>query len=377
MVHISKIHKVLMGKLVNLFRRFISSKLPRLHKDANSHHPEDYFKYESIPYKIGYMDDYEIIRKLGHGKYSEVYEGIDIMNNIPVTIKLLRPVNKSKVTREIRILTLLQVHSNIPKLYDIIRDRLSGTPGFILEYAPNVDFRDLWKVLTDFEVKYYMYEVLKTLDYSHSKGIMHRDIKPHNIMIDHPRRKLKVIDWGLADLYVPDHKYNVRVASRYFKSPELLVGMQQYNYSLDTWSLGCVLAGIVFKKEPFFYGEDNEDQLVKIAEVLGSQALGEYLFKYRIVIDSLFEQKIGYKDKISFNDFVTVDNSELATPDAIDLISKLLVYDHIDRLLPLEAMEHHYFSDVKKMWQMIERNEEINPSAPYFCTAEILKSKNK
>jgi casein kinase II subunit alpha len=62
-------------------------------------------------------------------------------------------------------------------------------------------------------------------------------------------------------------EYNVRVASRYFKGPELLVDFQEYDYSLDMWSLGCMLAGMIFKKEPFFHGQDNYDQLVRIAKV--------------------------------------------------------------------------------------------------------------
>lgn len=63
------------------------------------------------------------------------------------------------------------------------------------------------------------------------------------------------------------HRYNVRVASRYFKGPELLVDLQDYDYGLDMWSLGCMFAGMIFRKEPFFYGHDNYDQLVKIAKV--------------------------------------------------------------------------------------------------------------
>ena len=74
---------------------------------------------------------------------------------------------------------------------------------------------------------------------------MHRDIKPHNIMYDHEKRQLEIIDWGLADFYFPNKDYNVRVASRYFKGPELLVDYQYYDYSLDIWSLGCTLASIV------------------------------------------------------------------------------------------------------------------------------------
>ena len=68
-----------------------------------------------------------------------------------------------------------------------------------------------------------MLEILKALDYMNSKGVIHRDMKPHNIVIDHEKRCLKLIDFGLAEFYMPDQDYNVRVASRYFKAPELLL----------------------------------------------------------------------------------------------------------------------------------------------------------
>jgi casein kinase II subunit alpha len=195
-----------------------------------------------------------VIKKLGRGKYSEVYEGINTENDNRIVVKVLKPVKKAKIRREIKILKTLKGGVNIINLLDVVRDPATKTPALIMEYVDtgDQDFRKLYRTFTDFDVKYYIYEILKGLDYCHSMGIIHRDVKPHNIMIDHKRRKLRIIDWGLAEFYHPGQNYNVRVASRYFKGPELLVNYNYYDYSLDIWSLGCMFAGMLFHREPFF-----------------------------------------------------------------------------------------------------------------------------
>ncbi|MBA0620259.1 hypothetical protein Godav_006013 [Gossypium davidsonii] len=202
----------------------------RVYSDVNVLRPKEYWDYESLTVQWGDQDGYEVIRKVGRGKYSEVFEGKNVNNNERCVIKILKPVKKKKA-----------------------------------------------------------------LDYCHSQGIMHRDVKPHNIMIDHELRKLRLIDWGLAEFYHPGKEYNVPV---WLPGPELLIDLQDYDYSLDMWSLGCMFVGMIFRKEPFFYGHDNNDQLVKIAK-------------------------------------------------AIDFLDKLLRYDHQERLTAKEAMVHPYFSQVR------------------------------
>jgi len=113
-------------------------------------------------------------------------------------------------------------------------------------------------------------EMLKCIEELHNRGFLHRDIKPHNVMIDPQKRTLKLIDWGLAEFYHPGTEYNVRVASRHYKGPELLTDLQDYDYSLDMWGFGCMLGSMFFLKEPLFKGSNNKDQLVKIVKVLGS-----------------------------------------------------------------------------------------------------------
>jgi casein kinase II subunit alpha len=154
------------------------------------------------------------VRQVGRGKYSEVFEGVNTFNNECCVVKILKPVKKKKIKREIKILQNLCGGPNIVKLLDIVRDQQSKTPSLVFEYVNNTDFKVLYPTLSEYDIRYYIYELLKALDYCHSQGIMHRDVKPHNVMIDHEQRKLRLIDWGLAEFYHPGKEYNVRVASR-------------------------------------------------------------------------------------------------------------------------------------------------------------------
>ncbi|KAH9712292.1 Casein kinase II subunit alpha-4 [Citrus sinensis] len=262
-------------KIGKSVRRSGAPSKARVYSDINVVRPREYWDYESLTVQWGEQDDYEVVRKVGRGKYSEVFEGVHCTDNEKCIIKILKPVKKKKA-----------------------------------------------------------------LDYCHSQGIMHRDVKPHNVMIDHEQRKLRLIDWGLAEFYHPGKEYNVRVASRlrYFKGPELLVDLQDYDYSLDLWSLGCMFAGMIFRKEPFFYGHDNYDQLVKIAKVLGTDELNAYLNKYHIELDPHLAALVGRHSRKPWSKFITVENQHLAVPEAVDFLDKLLRYDHQERPTAKEAM---------------------------------------
>uniref|UniRef100_A0A3Q3QAT3 non-specific serine/threonine protein kinase n=1 Tax=Monopterus albus TaxID=43700 RepID=A0A3Q3QAT3_MONAL len=283
----------------------------RVYADVNTLKSREYWDYEAHVPNWNNQEDYQLVRKLGRGKYSEVFEAINITNNEKVVVKILK----------------------------------SRTPALVFECINNTDFKELYQKLTDYDIRFYMYELLKALDYCHSMGIMHRDVKPHNVMIDHQMRKLRLIDWGLAEFYHPSQEYNVRVASRYFKGPELLVDYQMYDYSLDMWSLGCMLASMIFQKEPFFHGQDNYDQLVRIAKVLGTDELFGYLRKYHIELDPRFKDLLGQQSRKRWEQFVQTENQHLVSPEALDLLDKLLRYDHQQRLTATEAMEHPYFCE--------------------------------
>jgi casein kinase II subunit alpha len=313
---------------------------------VNVQMPREYWDYESLPVVWNSPDRYEIQKKIGRGKYSEVFLGWDCQTEKPVVIKVLKPVKKKKILREMKVLQNLQGGPNIVQLIDAVRDPHAKTPSLIFEYIKAVDFRVLFPQLTDMDIRFYVFELLKALHFAHSKGIMHRDVKPHNVMIDPEARQLKLIDWGLAEFYHPATNYNARVASRYFKGPELLCELPMYDYSLDLWSLGCTVAGMIFMKEPFFHGKDNQDQLVRIARILGTDELDAYLEKYNLTLDPKLAAAVGRHSKKPLTVFINRTNQHLCSPEALDFVEKLLRYDHQERPTALEAMQHPYLAPI-------------------------------
>ena len=119
------------------------------------------------------------------------------------------------------------------------------------------------------------------------------------------------------------------------------------------------MAEMIFKKIPFFKGEDNDDQLVKISQVMGSIGLTNYIKKYNLKID-VEEHKMFYAyPKVPFTNFVNSSNKSFTKPEALDLLECMLVYDKAQRINAKDAMEHKYFEPVKKYLAEKNQSEQI------------------
>lgn len=214
---------------------------------------------------------------------------------------------------------------------------------------------------------------------------LQRDIKPRNILINRqwpPGKRsiddassslgpppLMLIDLGLADFYLPNQNYNVRVASRHYKAPELLLGNEYYDYGIDMWGLGCILAGLLLRREPLFRGKDNVDQLGKIVAVLGSKDLFKYVQKYSLRLSNDLNkvirkysvrnnpsgQRKAWLSLMATENVAAQKNggsresapNPVPSPEGMNLLDQLLVYDHETRLTAREAMMHPFFDDVR------------------------------
>lgn len=305
--------------------------------------------YEKVTIVWSSPDDYEIDYKLGAGKYGTTYLGTKKSTGQRVAIKCLVPITMRKVKREIVLLHTIQGGPNVLNLIDLIEDPESGGQSIVVEMVDHEEHDIQYPRFTPDDVRYYMYQLLKGLAYIHSCGVFHRDVKPQNTMYDAEKRKLVVVDMGLGEHYYPDQDYNVKVASRYFKGPELLLHNRWYDYALDVWSAGTMLASLIFKKEPFFKGKDNADMIKKHAEVLGTDALNAYLKRHNLKLRDDEQEVVPVNcPKKDWTEFVNANNKQFAVPEALDLLSKMLVLEGEERISARDALEHPWFKTLRE-----------------------------
>lgn len=320
----------------------------RQYADANKDRPREYFDYKRSNLKWHSGEPYQFIGKLGKGHYSEVYEGFDSKHQRKCVIKRLNHEKLPRILREVSVLKNLHGGPNIIELLDTIIDQETKTRCMVFEYVKNRNPRKLYPTLSDLDIRFYLLQMLRALHHAHSNGIMHRDIKPTNIVIDHRQRLLRVVDWGMAEYYHPGEEYIAKtVCSRFYRAPELLLDYKTYDYGVDLWSLGCVFANLLFIKPAFLRGADNKDQLQKIVELMGASAFHAYLKKYGLSLPK--GVKLGKRSgkKVTWSRFIRAGDEERFGTGALDLLDRLLTLDHVKRITAKEALAHAYFDSVR------------------------------
>lgn len=192
-----------------------------------------------------HSDDYELATKIGYGKYSEVYSGFNVLTHERVALKLLKEVNMTKIKREIKIMQAVETVAGVSRFIEVCVE--PGTQKVLLAtaFVEGVGLSTAMPTLEEKEIKSIVYQILQILAKSNERGVMHRDVKPANMILNKTSNKITLLDWGLAEFYIPDREYFVKVSTRPYKAPELLTGIKKYDYRMDVWSVGCILAAMV------------------------------------------------------------------------------------------------------------------------------------
>ena len=293
--------------------------------------------------------NYTALSILGKGAFGIVYKARNENTNQIISIKRVYQDRRYQ-NRELEILKQLN-HHNAVRLIDFFYTK--GDKGeddvflnCVMDYISNTLSRELrinYKNKTQFDaflVKIYSYQIIKLLQYIHSIGICHRDIKTQNILIDKETNKLEICDFGSAKKLIPGKTSTAYICSRYYRAPELIFGATEYTNQIDVWSAGCVIAELILGR-PLFPGESSSDQLVEIIKVLGTPTKEDIISMNPQYKEHKFPDiKPTPWDKVFRNRNI---------PDYfLDLISKLLVYNPEKRLTPKEASEHKFFEELKQ-----------------------------
>lgn len=239
--------------------------------------------------------------------------------------------------REIKLLQSLR-HQNVVRLFEMMVS--NGSVFMVFEYMDH----DLTGVLSQTQfafseanLKSLCSQMLAGLAYLHHKGVIHRDIKGSNILINN-RGELKLADFGLARFYQKRRRsdYTNRVITLWYRPPELLFGATVYGPEVDMWSAGCIMLEL-FTKKPVFQGNDEIHQLEVIYRVFGTPTPE----RWQEITELPWYELVKPKEVI-LNHFRELFRRWLS-PAALDLAEQLLTYDPSKRVTAIQALEAPYF----------------------------------
>lgn len=291
------------------------------------------------------MERYQKIEKNGHcgeGTYGVVYKAKDKQTDDLVALKRIRLEVEdegipSTTLREIAVLRQLR-HPNIVELNNVVQE--DGKLYLVFEFVD----KDLKKYFEATEgplpwnlIKSYTKQLLAGLEYCHVRGVMHRDLKPQNILVSRDGR-LKIADFGLARAFVPPIRpFTHEVVTLWYRPPEILLGCKTYALPVDMWAVGTILAEMVTKR-PLFPGDSEIDELYKIFRVMGTPSEETWPG-----VTSLQD----WNDSFPVWPELQVARLVPGISDAgIDLLENLIQMDPKRRLSALEALRHPYFDDM-------------------------------
>lgn len=289
------------------------------------------------------MERYERLAKIGEGTYGVVYRAREVSTGKMIALKKIRLEQEdegvpSTAIREISILKELS-HPNVVHFKDVVH--ADKKLFLVFEYLDQdlKRYMDSVKLLRPALIKSYLYQLINGIAFCHERRVLHRDLKPQNLLID-KTGKLKLADFGLARAFgIPVRHYTHEVVTLWYRAPEILLGARKYSTPVDIWSIGCIFAEMVMKA-PLFAGDSEIDQLYKIFHTLGTpnEEMWEgvtLLPEYSTTFPKWHKRHIG-------------DTVMSLDPHGLDLLAKMLIYNPDSRISAGKALLHPYFNDLDR-----------------------------
>ncbi|XP_058026572.1 cyclin-dependent kinase 16 isoform X2 [Ahaetulla prasina] len=288
---------------------------------------------------FGKLETYVKLDKLGEGTYATVYKGKSKLTDNLVALKEIRLEHEEgapcTAIREVSLLKDLK-HANIVTLHDIIHTEKSLT--LVFEYLDK-DLKqyldDCGNVINMHNVKLFLFQLLRGLAYCHRQKVLHRDLKPQNLLINE-RGELKLADFGLARAKsIPTKTYSNEVVTLWYRPPDILLGSTEYSTQIDMWGVGCIFYEMSTGR-PLFPGSTVEEQLHFIFRILGTP--NEETWPGILSNEEFRAYNYPkYRSEALINHAPRLDN------DGVDLLGKLLQFEGRKRISADEAMRHLFF----------------------------------
>ena len=290
---------------------------------------------------------YEKFERIGNGTFGIVYKAMNKKTKEIVALKkiMLETENEGIPSSALREISLLReiTHENVIFLKDLVIEKKNI---YLVIECLEQDLKSKLKSLPEdkflkpLEIKHLLYQLLNGLAAIHSKRIMHRDLKPQNILLD-SKLNLKITDFGLARTFtIPIRSYTHEVVTLWYRAPEILLGSYEYSTPIDIWSIGCIFVEMATKKA-LFPGDSEIDQIFRIFRILGTPneenwpgvtSLKDFKKSFPIWknqnISDLFNSNLNMEEK------------------GIDLLMKMLRFNPDERISAKNALEHPYFNEI-------------------------------
>ena len=228
---------------------------------------------------------FDIIDPVGSGAYGVVVAAKDTTNDDEATnlvaIKKIEKAFEHKVftlrtLRELKIMRLLN-HENVLSIKSILQPRSlqDFNELYVVSDLMETDLAQIIKsnqVLSDEHIQFFLYQILRGLKYVHSCGVLHRDLKPRNLLVN-SNCDLKICDFGLAraninTLMTPSAMLTDYIATRWYRAPEVILSWRQYTAAIDVWSVGCILAELL-RRKPLLPAQTEQEQMMMITNLIG------------------------------------------------------------------------------------------------------------